>query len=109
MEILIDKKKQELIRSYVPSDDSLKVLALFFDAFSDKTRLKILSALAISDMCVSDMSALLNINQTTLSHQLGKLRASNVVDYRRQGKVSFYFICAKSVSELLLAAVNETL
>lgn len=109
MEILIDKIKQELIKNYVPDDDSLKALALFFEAFSDRTRLKILSALSISDMCVSDLSALLEINQTTLSHQLGKLRASGVVDYRRQGKVSFYYISASSVSDVLLAAVNETL
>ena len=106
MEILLDKRKQELVRNYIPSDGSLRSLAAFFDMLSDGTRLKILSALSISSMCVSDLSTMLGLNQTTLSHQLGKLRACNIVDYRRQGKVSFYYISCKAISDILLTAVQ---
>lgn len=106
MEILLDKRKQELVKNYVPSDGNLKSLAYFFDLLSDGTRLKILSALSISPMCVNDLSVLLGLNQTTLSHQLGKLRSSRMVDYRRQGKISFYFISCESLSEILLSAVQ---
>ena len=106
MEILLDKRKQELIRSYIPSDGSLKALAYFFDMLSDRTRLKILSALSISPMCVNDLSVMLELNQTTLSHQLGKLRVSKIVDYRKQGKISFYYISSPAISEILLTAVR---
>lgn len=106
MEILLDKRKQELVKNYVPSDGNLRDLAMFFDMLSDGTRLKILSALSISSMCVNDLSALLGLNQTTLSHQLGKLRASKIVDYRRQGKISFYFISCKAITDILLTAVQ---
>ena len=108
MEILLDRRKQELVKNYIPSERSLKDLAVFFDLLSDGTRLKILSALAISPMCVSDMSIMLGLNQTTLSHQLGKLRTSKIVDYRRQGKVSFYYIRCEEVSEILLTAVKAS-
>lgn len=106
MEILLDKRKQELVRSYLPEENSLKNLAAFFDMLSDGTRLKILSALSISPMCVSDLSTMLGLNQTTLSHQLGKLRALKIVDFRRQGKISFYYISCKAISDILLSAVQ---
>lgn len=108
MEVLLDRKKQELIKNYIPSERSLKDLAEFFDLLSDGTRLKILSALSISSMCVNDMASLLSLNQTTLSHQLGKLRSLKMVDYRRQGKVSFYYISCKGLCDILLSAVKAT-
>ncbi|MBE5730953.1 MAG: winged helix-turn-helix transcriptional regulator [Clostridiales bacterium] len=107
MEIILDKRKQELVKSYVPCEQSLKDLALFFSLLSDSTRLKILSALSISSMCVNDLSALLGLNQTTLSHQLSRLRAAKIVDYRKQGKISFYYISSASIAEILLSASKE--
>ncbi|MBR2970810.1 MAG: winged helix-turn-helix transcriptional regulator [Clostridia bacterium] len=107
MEIILDKRKQELVKSYVPSEQSLKDLALFFSLLSDSTRLKILSALSISSMCVNDLSALLGLNQTTLSHQLSRLRSAKIVDYRKQGKISFYYISSAAIAEILLSASKE--
>ena len=69
---------------------SLYALATFFDALSDVTRLKILSALTVSSMCVTDLSTLTALNQTTVSHQLRILRTARIVDCKRQGKVMFY-------------------
>lgn len=106
MEILLDNHKRELLKNYIPSENNLKDLAAFFDLLSDHTRLKILSALSISSMCVSDLSVMLGLNQTTLSHQLGKLRSRKIVDYRRQGKVSFYYLRCKAISDILLSAVQ---
>lgn len=108
MEVLLDRRRQELVKNYIPSERSLKDLAEFFDLLSDGTRLKILSALSISSMCVNDLAALLGLNQTTLSHQLGKMRSLKIVDYRRQGKISFYYISCKGISDILLSAVKAT-
>jgi len=72
----------------------------------DCTRIKILSALSISSMCVSDLTTILEMNQTTVSHQLRSLRSMGIVDYKRQGKVVFYFVADKRVLEVLLGAVN---
>lgn len=106
MEILLDKRKQEIVKNYVPDEHSLRSLADFFEMLADGTRLKILSALSISAMCVNDMSVMLGLNQTTLSHQLGKLRSSKIVDYRRQGKISFYYIKCPAIADILLSAVK---
>ena len=60
--LLLDKRTQGLITDYVPNDEVLNDLVGFFTIFSDYTRLKMISALAISEMCVSDLSNLLKLN-----------------------------------------------
>lgn len=105
-EILLDGKTQSLVREYVPQEDILDELVGFFSLFSDSTRLKMISALAISEMCVSDLSVLLMINQTTVSHQLRLLKNLNAVKSKRQGKVIFYSLKNEILSDVLLKGVE---
>lgn len=105
--ILLGAEKQRLIREFMPSRAQLLSLADFFSALSDETRVKILSALAISDMCVGDISLVLGINQTTVSHQLKTLRNAGIVSYRKQGKISFYALSDKRVLDIFLLAAEK--
>ena len=104
--LLLDKRLQGLVNDYVPSDEILVDLVGFFSMFSDLTRLKLLSALAISEMCVTDISVMLDINQTTVSHQLRLLRDLGAVKYRRQGKIMFYSLRNEIVNDVLLKGVE---
>ena len=104
--LLLDKRTQSLIGDYVPTDDMLFDLVKFFSIFSDVTRLKMLSALAISEMCVTDISNVLEINQTTVSHQLRLLKNLGAVKMRRQGKVIFYSLKNRKIENVLLAGVD---
>ena len=104
--LLLDKRLQNLVNDYVPNDEILVDLVGFFSMFSDLTRLKMLSALAISEMCVSDLSTLLKLNQTTVSHQLRLLKNLNAVKTKRQGKVIFYSLRGETLSEVLLKGVE---
>lgn len=103
---LIDKRTSSLVTQYIPNEKQLRSLATLFGALSDPTRIKILSALAITEMCVSDISNLLGINQTTLSHSLASLRAQHLVDYKRQGKIVFYYIPDRNVLSVMTSAVE---
>ena len=104
--LLLDKRTQGLVREYVPAGDLLTELVGFFSIFADSTRLKMLSALAISEMCVTDMSRLLKLNQTTVSHQLRLLKNLNAVKTKRQGKVVFYSLRNDALSDVLLKGVE---
>ncbi len=104
--LLIEPENRRLIEKFVPGAETLGTLAEYFFALADGTRLKILSALAITPMCVGDMSALLGINQTTVSHQLRTLRLAGIVSCRRQGKIGFYRIADKNVLDIMLSATN---
>ncbi len=105
-EPLIDKRLQTLVQDYVPQGEILDDLVCFFSIFSDYTRLKMISALAISEMCVSDLSILLKLNQTTVSHQLRLLKNLNAVKTKRQGKVVFYSLRNETLNEVLLKGVE---
>lgn len=105
--MLIDKCMQNHIIDFMPPENILEGLVDFFSVFSDITRVKMISALAIAEMCVSDISALLKINQTTVSHQLRNLRKSGIVRSRRQGKVVFYSLASDCVNEVMLNGVEH--
>lgn len=104
--LLLDKRTQGLIEDYVPQGDILEGIVCFFSVFSDYTRVKILSALAISELCVTDLSRILDINQTTVSHQLRYLKSAGIVKSSRQGKIVFYSLTDESINDVLLKGIE---
>ena len=74
----------------MPDDEVLHDLADFFRVFGDSTRIRILCALIFSELCVCDLSVLLDMNQSAISHQLRLLKQANLVKNRRDGKVVYY-------------------
>ena len=81
---------------------SIMRLVDFYKLFSDVTRLKILYLLSMSEMCVCDISAALDMNQSTISHQLKTLRNSRLIRYRREGKVVYYSLDDDHIGQVLL-------
>jgi ArsR family transcriptional regulator len=67
-----------------------EALADFFKAMADATRLGILHALSLSEMCVCDLSAVLGMSQSSVSHQLKYLKQMRLVTNRRVGRVVYY-------------------
>ena len=70
----------------MPPEEELQDLAEFFKVFGDATRLKILSVLLCSEMCVYDIATLLGMSQSAISHQLRVLKQMDLVKNRRDGK-----------------------
>ena len=100
--LLLDRRTQDMIEGYVPEGEILSGLVRFFSIFSDPTRIRILSALAISEMCVTDISRVLGINQTTVSHQLRFLKVTGMVKADRHGQIIFYSHANNLVNDVLL-------
>lgn len=78
------------VKEKLPKEETLYDLAELFKVFGDSTRIKILCALFESEMCVCDLSALLSISQSAISHQLRVLKSASLVKFRRDGKVIYY-------------------
>lgn len=104
--MLLDRRTKDLVREYVPDGDVLDSIVCFFSIFADHTRVKMLSALAISEMCVTDLSRVLDINQTTVSHQLRLLKNLGIVKSERQGKIIFYSLVNDTVNDVMLKGVE---
>ncbi len=45
-----------------------------------------------NELCVCDLSDILNMNISAISQHLRKLKDGNIVDVRREGQTYFYFI-----------------
>lgn len=78
------------VKDKLPKDETLYDLAEFFKVFGDSTRIKIICALFESEMCVCDLSVLLGVSQSAISHQLRTLKGARLVRYRREGKIVYY-------------------
>ena len=105
--ILLNKVEENEINSYMPSEKKLKNMACFFQNFADSTRLKIISALSINELCVNDLSNVLNINQTTISHQLKYLKNQCIVESKRDGKIIKYSLQNKFINDLMNYAIES--
>jgi ArsR family transcriptional regulator len=83
-------------------EDTLSGLVDVFQMLADKSRLKILLALARDgEMHVAALRQLLRQSQPAISHHLGLLRSHKLVSYRRDGKKNYYSIDSSLVRELL--------
>lgn len=101
-------KFEELISEYLPDKESTDFLADYFSLFADRTRMRIVSLLSIGEMCVNDISYLLQTSQSTISHQLQKLKKNGVVDSKKIGKRTIYYLSNPKIEEMCLAAVIAT-
>lgn len=82
------------------SQDRANSLADLFKNLGDSTRIRIMDALFKSEFCVCDLAELLGLSQSATSHQLRILRNSNLVKYRRDGKMVYYSLHDHHVLEL---------
>ena len=99
--VVIHKEVVENTKTKMPDDESLNELADFFKIFGDSTRVRILWALNESEMCVCDIAALLNMSQSSISHQLRVLKQNKFVKNRRDGKVVYYSLLDEHISYIL--------
>lgn len=84
----------------LPFEQRVRV-AEFFKIMGDPTRISILSALALEEMCVCDIASLLNMTQSAISHQLKTLRQARLVKYRRAGKIIYYTLDDEHVQKII--------
>jgi len=93
----------------MPEDDVLMDLADAFKLFSDSTRVKILYALKTHEMCVCDISVLLGMTKSSVSHQLRILKQSNLVKNRKNGRVVYYSLADEHVETIFSACMEHIL
>lgn len=87
------KLNSEMLENLVnnqPPEEVLYEVAELFKVFGDSTRIRILYALFGNELCVGDIAEVLNMSQSSVSHQLRILKDAKLVKFRREGKSIFY-------------------
>lgn len=84
-------------------------LADFFKVLGDSTRIRILQALSCGELCVCDLSFVLKMSQSAISHQLKTLKQARLVRNRRDGKVIYYSLADRHVELILNQGLEHIL
>ena len=95
------------VKDKLPAEETLYDLAELFKVFGDTTRIKIICALFESEMCVCDLSCLLNMTQSAISNQLRVLQSARLVKFRREGKVVYYSLDDEHIKHIYDAGLNH--
>ncbi len=97
---VIHKETVEKVKSNMLSDELIFDVAELFKIFGDSTRMKILCALKMSELCVCDIAYITNSTQSAISHQLRILKQSKLIRSRKEGKVVYYSLADDHVEKI---------
>lgn len=95
------------VRAKMPGEVVMYDLADFFKVLGDSTRVRIMWALDMREMCVCDLAALLGVTKSAVSHQLRSLKSARLVKYRRDGKNTFYSLDDQHVADIFEKALEH--
>jgi len=95
------------IRENIPSDDILTDLSQFFKVFGDFTRLRIIHVLSENELSVSEITEILEMEQSAISHQLRMLKQARLVKHRREGKSVFYSLDDDHVKQIFKQGLDH--
>ena len=74
-------------------ENSMNNLSYVLGLFGNDVRFKILYLLNEErELCVCDLSDILDMNVSAISQHLRKLKDGNIVDHRKEGQTYFYFL-----------------
>lgn len=98
--LIIEEENVSKIKKNLMNDKELILMSDLFKVISDPTRIKILCALEQQELCVYDISVILNMTQSAISHQLRVLRDKALVKSRKEGKTVFYTLKDDHVQQI---------
>ena len=91
----------------IPTEEELYDLAELFKVFGDSTRIRILFQLFDKELSVGELTDLLNMNQSAVSHQLKVLKQAKLVKNRRDGKSIIYSLDDEHVRTIIAMGIDH--
>jgi ArsR family transcriptional regulator, lead/cadmium/zinc/bismuth-responsive transcriptional repressor len=102
-----DAQRARRVGRALISPETAAGLAETFSLLGDPTRTRILHALSVEELCVSDLAGLLEISPSAASHQLRLLRDRRLVTVRREGKRTYYRLLDEHIRTLVDMGVSH--
>lgn len=82
-------------------------VAELFKVFGDSTRIKILYCLFEKERSVNEIATTLNMNQSSVSHQLKILKTNHLIKNRREGKTIYYSLDDLHVYNIIYQGIEH--
>ena len=83
------RRQVAALRSVVDRDSAVAVADLF-RVLADPTRVSIIHALSVAELCNGDLAAVLGISESAVSHQMRELRLMKLVTAEKRGRMVYY-------------------
>ena len=106
-ETIIDEAKVKQAQQVLLDGLLATRLADIFKALADPTRLRIVSVLAQTELCVCDLAATLGMTQSAVSHQLRLMRDMRLVKSRKEGRMVYYALDDEHIRDLFQRGLDH--
>ena len=106
-ETIIDEDKVKRAQQAMLEGLTATHLADIFKALADPTRVRIISILAKTELCVCDLAATLGMTQSAVSHQLRLMRQMRLVKNRKKGRLVYYSLDDEHIHDLYLRGLEH--
>ena len=106
-EFVVHNEIVDEVSKKLPTEEELFKLVNLLKVFSDSTITRILSALFEHELCVCDISEVLDMSHSSISHQLKILRDMKLVKTKKIGKSVFYSLMDDHILEIIKIGVEH--
>ena len=100
-----DPRKVKAAASGLPLEQVVYDASEVFKALTSPTRIRIIHALTHQELCVGDLARALELEMSSLSHQLALLRRMRLIAARYEGRQTFYRVDDHFVGKLVHACL----
>jgi DNA-binding transcriptional ArsR family regulator len=106
-ECCVNQKNVDIVLENLIEEDDIVDISEIFKILGDPSRMRIVAALRIKELCVGDIAALMEISLSGVSHQLRLLKRSRIVKTRRDGKMMYYSLDDNHIEALIDIALSH--
>ncbi len=86
----IDRERVEAVLCSLVERDQAEDVSNVFRVLSDPTRVAIVHALSLAELCNCDLASILGISESAVSHQMRELRLMKLVTADKRGRMVYY-------------------
>ena len=86
----VDGERVEAVLCSLVERETAADVADVFRVLADPTRISIIHALSVAELCNSDLAAVLGISESAVSHQMRELRLMKLVAAEKRGRMVYY-------------------
>jgi DNA-binding transcriptional ArsR family regulator len=103
----VDRDEVEAVLCSLIERSEATQIAEVFRVLSDATRVSILHALSLAELCNCDLAAILGISESAVSHQMRELRLLKLVTAEKRGRMVYYRLADSHIRHVFEDALKH--